>query len=51
MNTWGRGRLVAAPRVTTPLGGGIPLRVASKSEGDRVLRELRNGGLKESESK
>ena len=46
-----RGRLVAAPRVTTPLGGGIPLRVASKSEGDRVLRELRNGGLKESESK
>lgn len=46
-----RGRLVAAPRVTTPLGGGIPLRVASKSDGDRVLRELRNGGLKESESK
>lgn len=42
-----RGRLIAAPRVRTPLSGGIPLRVASKSEGDRVLRELRNGGSTE----
>ena len=42
-----RGRLIAAPRVTTPLSGGIPLRVASKGEGDRVLRELRNGGVTE----
>jgi hypothetical protein len=45
-----KGRLVAAPRVTGGLSGGIPLRVASKSEGDRVLRELHNGGVKESES-
>jgi hypothetical protein len=42
-----RGRLIAAPRVRTPMSGGIPLRVASKSEGDRVLRELRNGGSTE----
>ncbi len=45
-----RGRLIAAPRVTSRMSGGLPLRVASKSEGDRVLRELRNGGVKESES-
>ncbi len=38
------GRLVAAPRIETRVGGGIPLRVASKSEGDRVLEQLRNGG-------
>jgi hypothetical protein len=38
------GRLVAAPRIQSTLGGGIPLRVASKREGDRVLEELRNGG-------
>jgi hypothetical protein len=42
-----KGKLVAAPRVTSPLSGGIPLRVASKSDGDRVLRELRNGGMTE----
>ena len=42
-----RGRLIAAPPVTSPMSGGIPLRVASKGEGDRVLRELRNGGLTE----
>ena len=39
-----RGQLVAAPRVTSQLGGGIPLRVASKREGDVVLEELHNGG-------
>jgi hypothetical protein len=38
------GRLVAAPQVKTAIGGGIPLRVASKSEGDAVLARLRNGG-------
>lgn len=39
-----RGRLVAAPRIENRIGGGIPLRVSSKSEGDLVLRELRGGG-------
>jgi hypothetical protein len=38
------GRLVAAPQVKTAIGGGIPLRVASKGEGDAVLARLRNGG-------
>jgi SecDF, P1 head subdomain len=38
------GRLVAAPQVKTAIGGGIPLRVESKSEGDAVLARLRNGG-------
>jgi hypothetical protein len=42
-----KGRLVAAPRVTSTIGGGIPLRVASKSDGELVLRELRNGGAVE----
>jgi hypothetical protein len=44
-----RGRLIAAPRVTSRLSGGLPLRVAGKSEGDRVLRELRRGGIAESD--
>ncbi len=39
-----KGRLVAAPRIQSAVGGGIPLRVASKLEGDLVLEELRNGG-------
>jgi hypothetical protein len=39
-----KGRLVAAPQIKSKIGGGIPLRVASKSEGDLVLKELRNGG-------
>ena len=39
-----KGRLVAAPQIKTQVGGGIPLRVASKLEGDLVLEELRNGG-------
>ena len=39
-----KGRLVAAPRIDAGIGGGIPLRVASKREGDLVLEELRNGG-------
>ena len=38
------GRLVAAPQVKTAIGGGIPLRVESKGEGDAVLRRLRHGG-------
>src|SRR5262249_2784964 len=33
-----RGKLIAAPEVRGPVGGGIPLRVANKIEGDRVLR-------------
>jgi hypothetical protein len=40
-------KLVAAPESKSKIGGGIPLRVASKSEGDRVLKELRNGGVVE----
>ncbi len=39
------GRLVAAPQIRGAIGGGIPLRVASKGEGDSVLRRLRNGGV------
>lgn len=39
-----KGRLVAAPQIKTAVGGGIPLRVTSKREGDVVLEELRNGG-------
>jgi hypothetical protein len=42
-----KGKLVAAPRVTSTIGGGIPLRVASKSDGELVLKELRNGGAVE----
>lgn len=42
-----KGKLVAAPHVNGPIGGGIPLRVSGKSEGDRVLKELRNGGVAE----
>jgi len=38
------GRLVAAPQVKTAIGGGFPLAVASKNEGDAVLARLRNGG-------
>ncbi len=40
-----RGKLVAAPQIKSGIGGGIPLRVSSKSEGDLVLRELRSGGV------
>jgi len=40
-----RGKLIAAPEVRSRIGGGIPIRVSSKSEGDRVLRELRAGGV------
>ena len=39
-----KGKLVAAPQIKSRIGGGIPLRVAGKSEGDAVLRELRSGG-------
>jgi hypothetical protein len=39
------GKLVAAPQIKSRIGGGIPLRVASKSDGDRVLEVLRNGGV------
>jgi hypothetical protein len=39
-----RGKLVAVPQIKGSFGGGIPLRVASKTEGDLVLKELRNGG-------
>ena len=38
------GRLVAAPGIRGAIGGGIPLRVASKGEGDAVLRRLHAGG-------
>jgi hypothetical protein len=38
------GKLVAAPRIPSRMGGGIPLRVPSKTEGDVVLGRLRNGG-------
>ncbi len=38
------GRLVAAPQIKAAIGGGIPLRVESKGEGDAVLARLRNGG-------
>ena len=40
-----KGKLIAAPQVKSTISGGIPLRVANKSEGDRVLRELKNGGV------
>jgi hypothetical protein len=39
-----KGKLVAAPQVRSRMGGGLPLRVSSKSEGDLVLKELRGGG-------
>ena len=39
-----KGKLVSAPRIQGAISGGIPLRVPSKSEGDVVLKELRNGG-------
>lgn len=39
-----KGRLVAAPQIRSKMGGGLPLRVPSKSDGDVVLRELRSGG-------
>jgi hypothetical protein len=39
-----KGKLVSAPRIQTRISGGIPLRVASKGEGDVVLKELRGGG-------
>ena len=39
-----KGKLVAAPIVRSAVSGGVPLAVPSKSEGDRVLKELRNGG-------
>ena len=39
-----KGKLVSAPKIKSQIGGGIPLRVASKSEGDLVLKELRSGG-------
>jgi hypothetical protein len=42
-----KGKLVAAPQIKGRIGGGIPLRVANKSEGDLVLKELRNGGATE----
>ena len=42
-----KGRLVSAPRVESKMSGGLPLRVPSKSEGDVVLKELRNGGSTE----
>jgi hypothetical protein len=40
-----KGRLVEAPQVRGAFGGGIPLRVSGKTEGDVVLKELRNGGV------
>ncbi|HEY1251894.1 MAG TPA: hypothetical protein VGH97_11950 [Thermoanaerobaculia bacterium] len=40
-----RGKLIAAPQVKSRISGGIPLRVPNKGEGDRVLRELRAGGV------
>ncbi len=46
-----KGRLVAAPRIQSGFGGGIPLRVASKREGDQMLEELRNGGTAERSSR
>jgi hypothetical protein len=44
LGLWLDGRLVAAPQIKTAVGGGIPLAVASKGEGDAVLARLRNGG-------
>lgn len=42
-----KGKLVAAPQIKSKISGGFPLRVASKREGDLVLKELRNGGAAE----
>jgi hypothetical protein len=42
-----KGKLVSAPVVRSAVSGGVPLAVPSKSEGDRVLKELRNGGAPE----
>lgn len=42
-----KGKLVAAPQVKSRIGGGFPLRVTSKREGDLVLKELRSGGATE----
>lgn len=39
-----KGKLVAVPQIKASIGGGIPLRVSSKTEGDLVIRELRSGG-------
>jgi len=39
-----KGKLVSAPQIKSRISGGIPLRVPSKSEGDVVLKELRDGG-------
>ena len=39
-----KGRLVSAPAARSLAGGGVPVRVSGKSEGDRVLKELRAGG-------
>jgi hypothetical protein len=39
-----KGKLVAAPRMRTAVGGGILIPVPSKTEGDAVLKELRGGG-------
>jgi hypothetical protein len=38
------GRLVGAPQIEGRPGGGLPLRVASKRDGDAVLEALRRGG-------
>jgi len=40
-----RGRLVAVPQIKGSFGGGIPLRVPSKAEGDLVISEVRGGGV------
>ena len=45
-----KGELVAAPQIKGAIGGGIPLPVAGKAQGDRVLKELRNGGVAESQA-
>ena len=42
-----KGKLIAAPVVRSAVSGGIPLAVPSKSEGDRILKELRGGGAAE----
>lgn len=39
-----RGKLVAVPQIRASFGGGIPLRVQSKAEGDLVISEVRSGG-------
>jgi hypothetical protein len=44
LGLWLDGRLVAAPLIKSAIGGGIPLAVPSKGEGDAVLARLRNGG-------